>query len=306
MNESVERDQAVLVQGLVKRYGSVVAVTGLNLSVEHGELVAILGPNGAGKTTTLEIIEGLRQADGGEVLVLGQSPSDARWRVGVQLQEGLLYEELTCAETLRHFARLYGCEVDAEGLLALVGLDGLGDRPTDRLSGGQKRRLQLALALCNDPELIVLDEPTTGLDPVSRHESWTLIRSLHDEGRTILLTTHYIEEAEALADRVIIVDHGTVVTEGTPQELIASLGNTVTIELSAPADAGLTNIAGVSHASHDGDRWQLRSSDVGATLVGLIGRLGTEGLRGMTIHGATLEDVFMARTGHAFESDGAA
>jgi ABC-2 type transport system ATP-binding protein len=184
------------VRGLRKSYGVVEAVRGLDLEIARGQIVALLGPNGAGKTTTMEIIEGLRRPDAGEVQVLGEEPARARRRVGVQLQEGALYDDLTCTETLRLFANLYGWEANPTALLALVDLTEAADRRTEQLSGGQKHRLQIAITLCNDPELVILDEPTTGLDPLSRRQTWAMIQDLHRQGRTVLLTTHYIEEAE--------------------------------------------------------------------------------------------------------------
>ncbi len=288
---------AVDIRDLRKSYGDVEAVRDLSLTVARGELVALLGPNGAGKTTTLEVVEGLRDPDAGSVRVLGLSPQRARRRVGVQLQEGALYEELTCREILGFFARLYGYSLDAERLLQLTGLAGLGGRRTGGLSGGQKRRLQLALALCNDPDLVILDEPTTGLDPQSRRETWALVRQLHEEGRTLLLTTHYIEEAEALASRVVIVDQGQVIAQGSPAALIAELGGAVTVSVLAPAGAALGTLAGVDDAAMEGDRWRLRTGDAGAVLTALTARLGQAGLRGVTVQGPTLEDVFLARTG---------
>jgi len=275
----------------------------VNLTVARGELVSLLGPNGAGKTTTLEMVEGLRSPDSGSVRVLGLPPRQARHRVGVQLQEGALYEELTCREILSFFARLYGYTLDAERLLRLTGLGGLGGRRTGGLSGGQKRRLQLALALCNDPELVILDEPTTGLDPQSRRETWALVRRLHQEGRTVLLTTHYIEEAEALASRVIIIDQGQVIAEGSPVTLIAELGGAVTVGVLAAPDADLGSLPGVDRAALEGDRWRLRTGDAGTVLTALTARLGRDGLRGVTVQGPTLEDVFLARTGRRIASD---
>ncbi len=289
------------VQGLVKDYGPVRAVAGLDLTVARGELVAVLGPNGAGKTTTLEVIEGLRRPDAGTVRVLGESPAQARGRVGVQLQEGALYADLTCAETLHFFARCYGVEAEPDPLLDMVGLEGLGERRTERLSGGQKRRLQIALALCNNPELIILDEPTTGLDPLSRRRTWELVRRLHADGRTILLTTHYIEEAEALAERVVIVDRGTVIDEGSPAALVQGLGTTVTVTVTAPAAAGLDRLPGVISAQHDGERWRLSAAAVGPLLAALTANLGASGLRDVWVQGPTLEDVFLARTGRRIE-----
>ncbi|MGH7611938.1 MAG: ATP-binding cassette domain-containing protein [Candidatus Dormibacteria bacterium] len=290
---------AVWVRGLRKSYGPVEAVRGIDLEVTQGQIAALLGPNGAGKTTTMEIIEGLRKPDAGEVRVLGKSPEQARARVGVQLQEGALYPDLTCSECLRLFGHLYGWEANPQALLALVGLEEVADRRTERLSGGQKRRLQIALTLCNDPELVILDEPTTGLDPLSRRQTWLMIENLHRQGRTVLLTTHYIEEAERLAESVYIIDQGQVVAQGSPQELVASLGAAATVSVAGPSDAELRDLPGVTRAEWQGGRWQLQGREVGLILTGLSQRLGEAALRDVSIRPPSLEDVFLARTGHS-------
>lgn len=294
---------AVSVRGLRKNYGPVEAVRGLDLEIQRGQIVALLGPNGAGKTTTMEIIEGLRRPDAGEVLVLGQTPQQARRRVGVQLQEGSLYQDLTCAETLTLFGRLYGWEADAKALLALVDLADVAERRTERLSGGQKRRLQLALTLCNEPELVILDEPTTGLDPLSRRQTWATIEGLHRQGRTVLLTTHYIEEAERLAEWVYIIDEGQVVDQGAPITLIAQLGASATISVAAPESASLEALPGVLRAEHSEGRWQIQGKEVGVILAALNQRLGEGALRDVAVRPPSLEDVFLARTGRHIEAD---
>lgn len=288
---------AVWVRGLRKSYGPVEAVRGIDLEIQPGQIVALLGPNGAGKTTIMEIIEGLRRPDAGEVRVLGVAPARARRRVGVQLQEGALYGDLTCAESLRLFGRLYGWEADPKALLALVDLAEVADRRTERLSGGQKRRLQIALTLCNDPELVILDEPTTGLDPLSRRQTWAMIEDLHSQGRTVLLTTHYIEEAEQLAEWVYIIDEGQVVAQGAPTTLIAQLGASANISVAAPEQANLESLPGVLRATYANGRWQLQGREVGVILAALNQRLGEAALRDVSVHPPNLEDVFLARTG---------
>jgi ABC-2 type transport system ATP-binding protein len=287
----------VKVKNLKKVYGDKTAVDGISFEVKKGEIFGILGPNGAGKTTTMEIIEGLRRSDAGEVEVLGDEPDKARRRVGVQLQEGALFSDLTCAETLTLFGRLYGWEADPHALLALVDLAEVADRRTERLSGGQKRRLQLALTLCNDPELVILDEPTTGLDPLSRRQTWAMIQDLHSQGRTVLLTTHYIEEAEQLAEWVYIIDVGQVVAQGAPKTLIAELGGSATISVAADRQATLEQLRGVLRAEYADGRWELQGREVGVILASLNQRLGEAALSDISVRPPSLEDVFLARTG---------
>lgn len=282
---------------LRKSYGPVQAVRGLDLDVRRGQIVALLGPNGAGKTTTMEVIEGLKPFDSGQVEVLGKSPLRARRRVGVQLQEGALYDDLTCGETLHLFGRLYGYEANPRALLDLVDLGGMLDRRASALSGGQKRRLQIALTLCNDPELVILDEPTTGLDPLSRRKTWELIRQLHRQGRTVLLTTHYIEEAEQLAEYVVIIDHGLVVAEGSPQELVSRLGAAARISVAAPETSPLATLPGVLRGRWEAGRWELHTKEVGSVLAALGARLGESALRDVTVQPPNLEDVFLQSAG---------
>ncbi len=295
---------AVWVRDLHKSYGEVKAVQGLDLRIERGQIVALLGPNGAGKTTTMEIIEGLKPFDSGEVLVLGSMPLQARRRVGVQLQEGALYDDLTCAETIRLFGRLYGFDTDPTRLLRLVDLGEMLNRRASALSGGQKRRLQIALTLCNDPELVVLDEPTTGLDPLSRRQTWALIERLHDQGRTVLLTTHYIEEAERLAELVVIIDRGRVVAEGSPAQLVAELGAAAKISLAAPPQPDLAHLPGVLRGQWSQGRWELQTKEVGAILAALGQQLGEAALRDVTVRPPSLEDVFLNKAGRQLAGDG--
>jgi ABC-2 type transport system ATP-binding protein len=211
------------VKDLRKSYGDVEAVRGVSFSVERGEVFGLLGPNGAGKTTTVEILEGYRRRSGGHVRVLGQDPQERdrrlQERVGIVLQSCGFYPRATVREAVEHFAKAYPSPRDPTETIALVGLEGKADEHTKKLSGGQKRRLDLALALIGDPELIFLDEPTTGFDPAARRTAWNVVRRLKDLEKTVLLTTHYLDEAQALADRVAIVKEGLVVAEGPPGEL---------------------------------------------------------------------------------------
>jgi ABC-2 type transport system ATP-binding protein len=216
---------AVEVRALRKSYGSFRAVRGIDLDIAEGEVFALLGPNGAGKTTTVEILEGYRRRDDGTVAVLGEDPQRAgaawRERIGVVLQSSELYPNFTVAETVALFAGYYERARDIDEVVALVGLEDKARARVKTLSGGQKRRLDLAVALAGDPELVFLDEPTTGFDPAARRAAWDMIRSLRSLGKTILLTTHYIEEAQQLADRVAVLREGSIVASGTPGELTA-------------------------------------------------------------------------------------
>ena len=221
-------DTAVRCTDLVKRYGTVVAVDGLSLSVERGECFGLLGPNGAGKTTTIEILEGLLAPDAGGVEVLGlrwaTNEGELRQRLGIQLQETQLTDKLTVEETVRLFRSFYHQGPDVSALVDLVGLSGKRASLVVQLSGGQRQRLSIACALTGEPDLLFLDEPTTGLDPQSRRQVWDILAAFRKEGGTILLTTHYMDEAEALCDRVAIVDHGRIIAQDTPRALISALG----------------------------------------------------------------------------------
>jgi len=300
---------AVRCRGLVKRYGSVVAVNGLDLEVRGGECFGLLGPNGAGKTTTVEICEGLTQADAGEVFVLGETwQGDGlalRARLGVQLQETKFPERLKVREVIALFRSFYPRGRSVEETLALVQLQEKSDAFVKGLSGGQKQRLSLACALVGDPELLFLDEPTTGLDPQSRLSTWGIVEALKARGRTVLLTTHYMEEAARLCDRVAIVDHGRPIALGTPRELIASLGAEHVIEFAveetAPAVSAetLRALPSVEGVAQEDGRWRLTVREVHRTVPALLAALAEGGaaVSHLTTHHATLEDVFVALTG---------
>jgi ABC-2 type transport system ATP-binding protein len=293
----------------VKRYGSVVAVDGLDLEVRSGECFGLLGPNGAGKTTTVEICEGLTAPDDGEVEVLGETwKGDGmalRSRLGVQLQETKFPDKLKVKEVIALFRSFYPRGRSVAETLALVELQEKRDAGVKGLSGGPQQRLSLACALVGDPELLFLDEPTTGLDPQSRLQTWGIVEALKARGRTVLLTTHYMEEAARLCDRVAIVDHGKLIALGTPRELIASLGAEHVIEFAVDTDAEvpgdtLGTLPSVEAVVHEDGRWRLTVREVHRTVPALLATLAENGasVSHLTTHHATLEDVFVALTGH--------
>ena len=300
---------ALRCQGLVKRFGEVTAVAGLDLEVQRGECFGLLGPNGAGKTTTIEILEGLTAQDEGNVELLG-----ARWgqgrdrqlrmRLGIQLQETQLNDKLSVEETVRMFRAFCDRGRRVDDVIALVELESKRRSWVGTLSGGQKQRLALACALVGDPELLFLDEPTTGLDPQSRRQLWDLLERYRAGGGTILLTTHYMDEAELLCDRVAIVDRGRVIAQGTPRALISSLGAEHVVEFAiadgVPLDAAaLTALPGVRDARLEGESWAVGTSQVHTTIPALLAHLSSRGaaLSHLTTHSATLEDVFVSLTG---------
>ena len=297
------------VRGLRKRYGDVVAVDGLDLEIASGECFGLLGPNGAGKTTTIEICEGLLDADEGQVSVLGMSwekdETALRERLGIQLQDTQLGDKLTVAETLRLFRSFYTRGADIDQVIARVQLDEKRDARVGKLSGGQKQRLALACSIVGNPDLLFLDEPTTGLDPQSRRQLWDLINEFRSTGRTIVLTTHYMDEAEILCDRVAIVDHGRVIALGTPRQLIDSLGveHVVEFALTAGVDAvpmeTLRSLPGVRDARTLADGYELKASELHRAVPSLLTMLADRKLElsKLTTHSATLEDVFVALTG---------
>jgi ABC-2 type transport system ATP-binding protein len=307
-------EPALRCRGLVKRYGDVVAVDGLELEVHRGECFGLLGPNGAGKTTTIEILEGLLSPDAGDVQVLGMrwehDASRLRQRLGIQLQETQLSDKLSVEEVLRLFRSFYSQGPAVDELIASVGLDTKRTAWYSKLSGGQKQRLAIACALTGDPDLLFLDEPTTGLDPQSRRQVWDLLRGLKQQGRTILVTTHYMDEAHAICDRVAIVDHGKVIAQGTPTELIASLGAEHVVAFALrdgvelPAEAALLRLPGVRRASlHDGGG-TLIVSHLHEALPALLRAVqAPDPFSLLTTHSATLEDVFMSLTGRQLREE---
>jgi ABC-2 type transport system ATP-binding protein len=297
---------ALRCRGLVKRYADVTAVDGLDLEVRRGECFGLLGPNGAGKTTTIEILEGLTRPDAGEVEVLGESwegnGNGLRERLGVSLQETQLAEKLTVRETVRLFRSFYRHGRDPEQVLASLALEEKQDARVGKLSGGQKQRLAVACALVGDPELLFLDEPTTGLDPQSRLQLWEQVTAFREQGGTILLTTHYMDEAERLCDRVAIVDHGRVIALGTPDELIRSLHAADVIEfLSEPAlpEGELRRLPGVSDVHRRGPNWALAVESITESVPALLAAVEASGARlaYLSTHRATLEDLFVSLTG---------
>jgi ABC-2 type transport system ATP-binding protein len=298
---------ALSIRGLKKRYGDVVAVDGIDLEVSRGECFGLLGPNGAGKTTTIEICEGLNQPDAGEVRILGMThrehASRIRAAIGISLQETQLSEKLTVEETIQLFQSFYPRFRPVAEVIAAVQLGEKRAARVGKLSGGQKQRLALACALVGDPDLFFLDEPTTGLDPQSRRQLWDLIERFKTEHRTVLLTTHYMDEAEQLCDRVAIVDHGRIIALGTPRELIASLGSEHVLQFAVDGvaldEADLAPLPGVSRVRRSNGQFQLEVSHVHQTVPALLAALRSRDatLTDLAIHTATLEDVFVHLTG---------
>ena len=307
---------ALRCRGLVKRSADVTAVDGLDLEVRTGECFGMLGPNGAGKTTTVEIFEGLRAADAGDVEVLGEHWSgdglSLRMRLGIQLQETKFPEKLRVHEVVRLFRSLYPSGLTVNEVMDRVGLQSKANAQVRTLSGGQKQRLSLGCALAGDPELMFLDEPTTGLDPQSRRQAWDIVEEFTSRGRTVLLTTHYMEEAAQLCDRVAVVDHGKVIALGTPRELIASLGAEHVIALSVGGEgthrldaATFQGLPSVEAVVQDHGSWRLTVREVHRTVPALLAVLAERGAEPthLTTHHATLEDVFMALTGRTLRDE---
>ncbi|MGZ8513679.1 MAG: ATP-binding cassette domain-containing protein [Candidatus Limnocylindrales bacterium] len=298
----------IQVDGLVKRYGDIKAVDGIDFEVAGGEVFGLLGPNGAGKTTTVEILEGLRSPDGGRATVLGvdvaTGADSLKPRIGVSLQTASLYPKLTVVEVIDLFRSFYPHPRPTNELIGALELGERRHAQTRELSGGQRQRLAVALALVNDPELIFLDEPTTGLDPAARRSLWDLIRELKAAGRTVLLTTHYMEEAEILCDRLAIMDHGHILEMGTVDELISKHYKQRAVHfdsVAALSETDLRALSGVSSVNHDGDETLLYTSDVAATIGALLSLAETRGVdpQNLGIRRATLEDVFLDLTGRA-------
>ncbi|KAB2809091.1 ABC transporter ATP-binding protein [Pimelobacter simplex] len=297
---------AIQVTGLTKRYGELTAVDDVTLSVGEGEFVGVLGPNGAGKTTLLEMVEGLRRPDGGQVEVLGEAvwPRNPRLqpRIGVQLQASSFFERLTAREQIRTFASLYGVGgTIADEWLERVGLTDKADARVEDLSGGQAQRLSIACALVHDPELVFLDEPTSALDPQARRNLWDLLSSLNDTGRTVVLTTHYMDEAEVLCDRVAVMDHGRILQVDSPAALVRGLDAPARITV-APGSLSAEEAAaipGVAEASEGVDGLVLVTREPGAVLGVLA---AGDHLAGVSVQTGTLEDVFLALTGREYRA----
>ena len=299
-------EPAIVAEHLVKRYGATTAVDDVSIAVQNGEVFGLLGPNGAGKTTTVECIEGLRTPDSGSVRVLGldvrRDHKEIKQHIGIQLQATNLYHALTVREVIDLFASFYANPLKTEQVIEWTGLGEKVKTRTKQLSGGQQQRLSVALALINNPSLLFLDEPTTGLDPQARHAMWELIARMHREGKTVLMTTHYMEEAERLCDRVAIVDQGKIIALDQPQALVRSNFQEQAIEFSTqqlPADGQLASLPGVSHVQTHDHTVTCYSADVPATMGGLLdlSRSGAIAFDDLTVRRATLEDVFLKLTG---------
>jgi len=303
-------DSVVRVDTLRKTYGSTIAVDGVSFDVWEGEIFGLIGPNGAGKTTTMECVEGLRKPDSGAIAVLGLDPvSDAyalQLRIGVQLQEAQLQKRITVREAVSLWAALYDKAVDGLQLLEQLGLGGKQDAWFMTLSGGQKQRLFIALALINDPEIVFLDELTTGLDPQARRAIWQLVRTIRSRGKTVFLTTHLMEEAERLCDRVAIVDRGRLIDVGPPGDLVARHcpERTVYVTTGHPsAREHLASVAGVTDVAADGHRFTVRGGHAGlvTSVIGCLAehRIVVDDFRTEI---PTLEDVFLKLTGHSIRN----
>jgi ABC-2 type transport system ATP-binding protein len=299
---------AIRCRGLRKQFGDTVAVNGIDLEVRRGECFGLLGPNGAGKTTTIEILEGLQSKDGGEVELLGMTwERDAeaiRQRLGVQLQESEFSDRLTVEEIVAMFRSFYRQGATVRELIDFVQLGEKRATQVRHLSGGQRQRLSVACALAGDPDILFLDEPTTGLDPQSRRQLWDVCEAFRARGGTILLTTHFMDEAEKLSDRIAVLDRGVIIALGTPNELIASLGGAHVIEFAAttvPPVARMEALPGVSRVHERDERWQLTVDEPHRSLPALLAELEKAGgtLTALTTHRATLEDVFLSLTGRA-------
>ena len=305
-------DPVLSCEGLVKRYGDLVAVAGLDLRVLAGECFGLLGPNGAGKTTTVEIFEGLLQPDAGAVALFGQTwgrqERELRQRIGIQLQETQLSDKLTVLETIRLFRSFYERGHRPEDVMAQVSLEEKADARVGKLSGGQKQRLSLACALVCEPDLLFLDEPTTGLDPQSRRQIWDIIADFRGRGGTVLLTTHYMEEAERLCDRVAIIDRGKIIALDTPRGLIAGLAAEHVVEFE-PVDGvrleAFDDVRGVREVTREGAIVRLTVAAVHSAVPAILDELSRQRVEisRLSTHHATLEDVFLELTGRHLRDD---
>ncbi|MEU8074744.1 ABC transporter ATP-binding protein [Catellatospora citrea] len=296
----------IKVEELRKAYGELRAVDGVSFDVQPGEFFGILGPNGAGKTTTLEMMEGLRKPDSGSVTLFGESP----WprnprllpRIGVQLQASAFFERLTAREQIRTFASLYGVSArKADEWLAVVGLEDMAGKRNEDLSGGQQQRLSIACALAHGPDLVFLDEPTSGLDPQARRNLWDVLRDISAQGRTVVLTTHYLDEAESLCDRVAIMDHGRILQSGPPATLVRDLDapTRISVETGTITAEAARGLADGLEVSDDGVSLTIATRAPAPVLSALAER---DALRGLSVRGATLEDVFLHLTGREYRA----
>src|SRR5215218_5139701 len=307
-----ESTPAVRVRGLHKRFGDTVAVKSLDLDVRRGECFGLLGPNGAGKTTTIEILEGLTPRDSGEVEVLGmrweEHGDHIRARLGVQLQESEFPDRATVEEIVRLFRSFYPTGSTVEELIGFVQLEEKRGTQVRNLSGGQRQRLSVACALAGSPELLFLDEPTTGLDPQSRRQLWEVCEAFRAGGGTILLTTHFMDEAQALSDRIAILDHGRIIAQGTPNELINGLGGAFVVEFAADVavdEATLRAIPGCTRVAQREGATQLTVDELAHSLPALLAAVQSAGgqLTALSTHQATLEDVFLALAGRELRDE---
>ncbi len=313
MNTHGSNSIVVEATGLRKSYGSVEALRGVSFEIKKGEVFGLLGPNGAGKTTTIEILEGLRQPDGGSVRVCGLDPTresgELKQRIGAQLQATVLPDKIRVGEAMRLFAGFYRRPASIEKLMERFGLTEKRRALYETLSGGQKQRLALALALVNDPELVLMDEPTVGLDVQLRRDIYSMVEEFRNEGRTVLLTTHYIEEAERLCDRVAIVDRGQVVALGTPRDLVArsDRGSRLEVRVAKPLDTEkLKQLDAVLDCGESDGTYFLHAQPIAKAVVALIRLLETESneLLDLRVSQPTLEDVFVEMTGRKMEEGG--
>lgn len=304
-----QNDAVITVERLSRRFGELTAVDDVSFSVKQGEVFGILGPNGAGKTTTLECVEGLLEPTGGRAAVLGmdtrREPEKVKERIGVQLQASAYFDYLTLTEILDLFGMFYKRRAAPNELLARVGLEDKANTTVAKLSGGQKQRFTIAATLVNDPEVVFLDEPTTGLDPQARRSLWDFIQTINRDGRTVVLTTHYMEEAQFLCHRIAIMDRGRIVALDTPENLIRALPVPYEVKLvtsNGHSAEGLRNLKGVKEVITDGNESiTLRTTDAALTLPALMDWTGRSGvsLTHLEVVPANLEDVFLALTGHA-------
>jgi ABC-2 type transport system ATP-binding protein len=297
---------AISIKDLKKYYGEVKAVDGISLDVEEREIFGILGPNGAGKTTTLEMVETLREADSGEIHVLGmdvrEDPKAIKEIIGVQLQTTVFFDNLKVRETIDLFSSFYPDTLPIDELIATVALGDRASAMVSDLSGGQHKRLSISLALVNDPKIVFLDEPTTGLDPQARRRIWEIIEGLRDQDKTVVVTTHYIEEAEYLCDRVAVMDHGKIIALGTPDALIDEhvSDSIITFRLSGPVEVKIIEaILGVKNADLRNGEYLVSTAIPQETLVGIFAMAHEQQVKAVDINmkRATLEDVFLKITG---------